>query len=202
METKLLSIHDDIIQDEFLFQLNQEMEDGKWMFDCTGGKPKTYPEDRHRAYRFWGITLWRREDYDMHYTNIDHFHLTKKLFGFLEFYNNRFVPNLELRVMDINCNGQTIGQNGGIHRDIWDSNFPNYSLMIMINNKWEKEWGGQFEIMESKDPNSKIAKTIEYKPGRVVFFDGSFPHRGMSPIVPSLLRKTIVLKCLQVNNPK
>ena len=97
--------------------------------------------------------------------------------------------------MYLHCNGQTIGQDGHTHFDTLNNTQLSYSLMIMPNVRWEKEWGGQFEILKDKFQESPIIKTIEYKPGRVIFFDGSYPHRGIGPKIPNLLRKTIVFKC-------
>lgn len=198
MINKTLNIHDNLVEDEFLFNLNQNMDNGKWSFDCSGGISKKYPKGYD--YRFWKIALFEKNEFDINYVSTEHILLVNQLFGFLEFYTKNFIPNLELLPLTIHCNGQTIGQNGGVHLDNLHETLPNYTLMIMINNKWEKEWGGQFEITETQDSNSKIVKSIDYVPGRVIFFDGLLPHRGMAPLVPNILRKTIAYKLVQVSN--
>ena len=199
MKYKILNIHDDILQDEFHYRLDKDIEKGKWMFDCTGGTKKTYPDDAKRDYRFWGLTMWRRERYDMNFVNVDHIPTTEALMGFLKYYNQKYVPEINLVPNMLHCNGQTVGQNGKGHRDVYNDDFKNYTLMLMINTKWEKEWGGQFEILDKEKGNPKVVKTIDYKPGRVIFFDGSIPHRGIGPTIPDILRKTLVFKCIDPN---
>lgn len=199
MEKGILNIHDNLLQDEFLFNLDKELEYGEWKYDCTGGKTNKFPYDDVREYRFWGLELWKRKSYNLPSINSKHINLIGQLFNFINFYIQEFTPELNLLPNFIHCNGQTMGQDGHSHVDAYDDGFNYYTLMIMANSKWDKNWGGQFEILENSSNNSKVIKTIEYKPGRVIFFDGNYSHRGMSPTVPNILRKTLALKLISNN---
>ena len=200
MEKGILNIHDNLLQDEFLYNLDKKLEYGEWKYNCTGGESKKFPYDNIREYKFWGLKLWEENFNGLPYINSKYTSLTDQLFKFINFYNQKFTPELNLKPYFIHCNGQTIGQDGHCHLDIHDnSSYNYYSLMIMINLQWDKDWGGQFEILENESNDSKVVKNIGYKAGRVIFFDGNYPHRGIAPIIPNVLRKTLIIKLMSSN---
>jgi Rps23 Pro-64 3,4-dihydroxylase Tpa1-like proline 4-hydroxylase len=93
----------------------------------------------------------------------------------------------------IQVNGQSMGQNGTTHIDN-AHNDGRKTLMVFINFKWQKEWGGEFHLLEKYNNNSKIVKNIEYIPGRIILFDGNIPHRGLAPTKPYIIRKSLVFR--------
>ena len=62
------------------------------------------------------------------------------------------------------------------HGDHEDSNYV--SLLYYANTKWDIEWDGG-TIFRSDDL-SEIEFISDYKPGRLVLFDSSIPHKPMS----------------------
>jgi hypothetical protein len=61
--------------------------------------------------------------------------------------------------------------------------------MYFPNLKWDKEWGGQFQIL---DDSGSVVEEHEYVPGRVLIFPGQYPHRGLGPRHPHVYRYSIV----------
>ena len=132
----LLKIDDNILDKDFIYHLNNELESGTWRFDTIGGHKKKFPEDKDGSYKFWGKTLFKREPHNLNYVNPDHRGLTETLLEFLHWYNNSFIPELSLTLYDIHCNGQTIGQNGHTHEDIHPGykglNFQIHELKLLL----------------------------------------------------------------------
>ena len=74
--------------------------------------------------------------------------------------------------------------------------------MYFLNSEWEKGWGGEFQFMDKIDTNgegSQVLKSIDYIPGRLILFKASIPHRGLAPLKPYVLRKSIVWR-LNIKN--
>ena len=89
----------------------------------------------------------------------------------------------DMTVMSAQFNGQTKGQDSGWHKDY------TLSVMVMLNHKWNKNWGGDFEYRTTDGE----VKAIEFKPGRVIIFDGNNSHRGMAPKIENVLRITMAI---------
>ena len=92
----------------------------------------------------------------------------------------------------ISLNVQPMGQNGTPHRDgVFNGN--DKTLMYFVNNKWEKKWGGPFQLL---NPETKeVVNEIDFVPGRLVYFDGGLLHRGLAPKnVPYIYRKSLVFR--------
>ena len=70
-----------------------------------------------------------------------------------------------------------------------DGDEGEYTVMYFPNLKWDKEWGGQFQVL---DDNGAVIEEHEYVPGRVLIFPGKYPHRGLGPRHPHVYRYSIV----------
>jgi len=94
---------------------------------------------------------------------------------------------------EISLNVQTQSMDGTPHRDASD-----YTVIFFTSENWQKEWGGAFQAL---DENGNILAEVEYKPGRIIIFDSSVLHRGLSPTIPYTYRFSIAYRInnLQVN---
>lgn len=51
-----------------------------------------------------------------------------------------------------------------------------WTMLYYANLNWDKDWGG--ETMFSNETYDTIDLAVQYKPGRVVLFDSSIPHKA------------------------
>lgn len=87
-------------------------------------------------------------------------------------------------------NGQTYGLQGTIHEDSIPENKSNISFLWYNTEYWEDDWGGplRFYNEEAKKVDGfsqdylkyQIAQ-VDYKPNRLLMFDGSIPHNADAP---------------------
>ena len=189
-----LKIFDNITGDGWLSELYKELLIGNWQYNITGGYKNTkYPPDSYENadYRFWGQSIMERVSWKDTYFFQENLGL--KLTNFFNWFNEKYLDS-SLIAHKCHVNGQTSGQDGGIHLD--DGQPDPYSVMLFSNSTWDPKWGGQFEIFDEQKEN--IIQTVDYFPGRVVVFKGHLYHRGLSPLVPNVLRTSIVWKCEKI----
>ena len=91
----------------------------------------------------------------------------------------------KFELTNIDMNAQVMSMNGTTHTDGND-----YTILLMPNSEWNSEWGGQLEFLE----NDEVVGSVPYMSGRVVFFKGDIPHRGLAPIVPYVYRFSIAYR--------
>ena len=60
------------------------------------------------------------------------------------------------------------------HVDISNPNFNSKTLLYHVNYKWDNEWGGE-TLFANEDGDCEYC--VEYKPGRIVIFDGTIAHK-------------------------
>lgn len=60
------------------------------------------------------------------------------------------------------------------HVDVSNPLSKSKTLLYHVNDKWDEEWGG--ETMFSND-EGECEYCVQYKPGRIVVFDGSIAHK-------------------------
>lgn len=60
------------------------------------------------------------------------------------------------------------------HVDNLDENVNRKTLLYYLNGRWDRNWGGE-TLFANNHGECEIA--VEYKPGRVVLFDGSIEHK-------------------------
>lgn len=87
------------------------------------------------------------------------------------------------------------------HNDGTDKNLM--TILICLNKKWSREWGGYtvwFESIDSKD----IIKTICPEPRKAIFFKSSIYHYALPPIKfpGSYSRFMLALKCQFLDKKK
>tara|TARA_R110000803_G_scaffold56812_1_gene114241 strand:- start:1133 stop:1702 length:570 start_codon:yes stop_codon:yes gene_type:complete len=174
-----VQVWDNYLDDGFLVNLDEDSNHYSWQLNNVANR-KSFPYKRKGSHLFWSSGFPSLEKSPKNISNLYNFIIK-------EVVQSSF--NLE----GIMLNGQSLGQNGTTHIDNY-YNDGYRTLMVFINHKWQKEWGGEFQLLEEIDNNSKIIKTIEYIPGRIIIFDGNIPHRGLSPIEPYILRKSLIFR--------
>lgn len=82
------------------------------------------------------------------------------------------------------------------HVDNADEKINKKTILYYLNNRWDRNWGGE-TLFANNHGECEIA--VEYKPGRVVLFDGSIEHKP-SPISIKAdeYRFIFVAQCVEV----
>lgn len=98
-------------------------------------------------------------------------------------------PNFKL--MRYALTGQTQNQMPELHKDVETESQPGHwrSYLLYLNTKYEESWGGPTEII--MPDNRQHLECPE--PGKLIEFDSQLWHIGHPPVVPEVLRLTIVL---------
>lgn len=140
---------------------------------------------------FFGCHLFERNDLNevtMWKSNtIYYFNILKKIENFL---------NRNYYVTSISTNIQPCGYDGSLHTD--GPTNRHKTIMLMSNCYWEKEWGGQFQLI---NPDKNLTEEYEYIPGRILIFPGNHLHRGLGPKIGSTnhYRTTLVFRTEPLN---
>jgi hypothetical protein len=183
-----VKIWDGLLDDRFILDLDEESNYYNWHLANIANR-KSYPYGIKGSHLLWGVNLYTEK-------NLKLSHNSDNINGLFSYITNNVIgSNFNLKA--IQMNGQSIGQNGTCHID----NHPNtqeYTLMVYINHKWEEKWGGDFQILKEYDNNSEIIHSIKYVPGRIILFDGSIPHRGLAPLEPYVVRKSLVFRLKKI----
>ena len=97
--------------------------------------------------------------------------------------SQKIVNDLNLSVNTIIVNGQSYGQEGGIHKDHGSENENSsggrFTVVLYLNRKWHPTWQG--ETMLYNNSGTDIVKAVVPHPGRVLFFDARIPHQARPP---------------------
>jgi len=82
-------------------------------------------------------------------------------------------------------NGHVFGLGDGIHRDSYkvaNMENPGKTAICYVNPFWRADWDGETKFYSHRDPSkADLLYACLPKPGRVIIFDGSIPHRGCAP---------------------
>ena len=182
-----IQIWDNLLDDRFILDLDEESNFYSWGLSNIANR-NSYPSGAKGSHLLWGANL-----YDKNNPKV----LTPFNVKGLYFHLVKNVISQNFNLSHIQVNAQSMGQEGTCHTD----NLPNtqeYTLMVFINHKWEEKWGGDFQILKEYDNKAEVVHSIKYVPGRVVFFDGSIPHRGLAPLEPYVVRKSLVFRLKKI----
>lgn len=200
-------VWDDLIDPIKLIELDRLTNESiNWNFTNIANREigKTYPPNIGKgSHIFWGSTLYSdmfNGFNDKPISNIpdEIWKLTQWLLGFI---SGKF-ENSNVNLREISINGQSMGMDGTTHIDVFDNVNLDYTLMYFPNSKWEEDWGGDFQFMKEghgSEEHNKVLKSINYVPGRLILFKAFIPHRGLAPLKPYILRKSIVWR-LSIKN--
>ena len=174
-----ISVWDNLIDDDFLLRKDRESNFYSWSLTNIANN-NSFPNSQKGSHLIWGSILNKGNDLEKDYKDL------------LQFCVNKLIKK-NFKVTEVSMNGQSYGQDGTCHTDVYGGG-EEKSLMIFLNNRWQKEWGGEFQILENKSNDSKVLYNIEYVPGRIVYFDASLPHRGLAPKVTNVFRKSLIYR--------
>ena len=178
-----VQIWDDLIDDKFLLDLDEESNFWDWHLSNVANR-KSFPYGNKGSHLFWSIIFDPPKKAPIE---------TLDLYSYMS--KNYLQDKFDLKMVQLN--GQSLGQNGTAHLDIVDYEKDNYTLMLFLNYKWKKEWGGEFQFLSSTNNNFQILKSLPFIPGRMIFFKGNIPHRGLAPTEPYIIRKTLVYRLVK-----
>ena len=187
-----VQIWDDLIDDRFLLDLDEESNTWDWHLSNIANI-KSFPYGNKGSHLLWGTTLFDPNTSES-WGRIEN--CSKNVIQLYQYFTNHILKE-KYKLEKIEVNGQSLGQNGTTHIDN-DYNDGGRTLMVFINFKWQKEWGGNFQLLEEYNDNAKIIKNIEYTPGRIILFNGNIPHRGLAPTEPYIVRKSLVYRIKKV----
>ena len=151
----------------------------------------TFPYGFVGSHRLVGSNVFMRDGIN-HITHIDmeNFEELYKMYEAIEgILKERFF------LSNISVNLQAKGMDGTCHADAAQGDDDEYTILVMSNPVWEKEWGpASFQLLEEYDNNARVIEEHEYVPGRVLLIPSPHPHRGIAPIVPYVYRTSIVFR--------
>jgi hypothetical protein len=177
-DTNEILIYDDLFDEKFLLELNEICDDLPNKPNNISNR-RTYPYGTKGSHNILGCVLFSKLSKYV-YQSICPLSL---MWAFDNFANKYLNKDLEL--FYIQSNLQTCGMDGSYHVD---GEPGTKTAILFATHGWKKEWGGEFQIIGSEN---EIVQTIEYVPGRIIYFDSSIPHRGLSPMVPNIFRHSI-----------
>jgi len=175
-----IKIWDNRIDDEFIFQKDKESDYYSWQYN-NKANPNSFPNNTKGTHLFWSVTSFPNKKTLDEYISLAQYcstHLIKK----------------DIQVNSIFLNGQFIGQDGTSHQDLKADLKNQKTLMVYLNYFWQKEWGGDFQVLKEQSNNSEVIHSIEYRPGRIIYFDSSLHHRGLAPKTAGVFRKSLVYR--------
>ena len=175
-----IKIWDNRIDDEFIFQKDKESDYYSWQYN-NKANPNSFPNNTKGTHLFWSVTSFPSKKTLDEYISLAQYcstHLIKK----------------DIQVNSIFLNGQFIGQDGTSHQDLKADLKNQKTLMVYLNYFWQKEWGGDFQVLKEQSNNSEVIHSIEYRPGRIIYFDSSLHHRGLAPKTAGVFRKSLVYR--------
>ena len=118
---------------------------------------KTWPYGNEGSHRLLGQILFDRSSINNIKTLKPE---TETFFKMFEVIEDKLKAYFYLSQISLNV--QHSGCDGTTHCDSPDS--YDHTILLMTNSIWEKEWGGQFQLIE----NDKVIEEHEYVPGRVI----------------------------------
>lgn len=179
-----VKVYDDLLDDRFILDIDEETNNYPWRLNNIANR-KSWPYGKKGSHLIWGVIFKPNGQLQT----------PKNLLDLYSFLNSSFLKD-KYNLNAIILNGQSLGQEGTTHVD-GTKDDDGYTLMVFINYKWKKEWGGEFQLI---DENEKVIKSIEYIPGRIIFFKGDIPHRGLAPKEPYVVRKSLVYRLTKKKN--
>lgn len=183
----IANIIDGFFDDAFLHELHKTIMDVP-MCAKNSARRSSWPYGERTEYRLFGYTLFLRRN--LNRILILEKDYAQKFFDIFEALEEKILKHNFL-IKEIFLNMQHTGCHGMTHTDGNDD--TELTLMIMTNPVWEKDWGGEFQIL---DENEKVLETYDYIPGRIILFPAKVRHRGLGPIKEYIYRYTLVYRIL------
>lgn len=150
---------------------------------------ESYPYGMYGSHRLFGENIFERTDIN-HTSNLMkdcdiYFSMLKHIEDHHEI--RYYLKRIDFNLQHSFCDGTSHidGKNG------------EETIMYMVNNEWDKDWSGQFQILNDDD---EIIEEHEFVPGRVLIFPSHIPHRGLGPRHPYVYRYTVVWRVQELED--
>lgn len=162
-----------------LSEIWQTMENKpRWKYTCFAGGQRFW------YYQVFLGTHWHHDGYHLHWIpDVEHI-WTDVFERIMALTAPGFSPWRFI------INGQTMGQEGGIHSDFGQGRESD-SFVCYLNPEWRPEWLGSTQFFDQED---RECLSVLPEPGKLIHYDGKIKHRGQAPSVPNLLRVTLSLQ--------
>ena len=166
--------------------------------EVRGDSPTGLPH-----HQFWGTSIL--SGYDNRKQPKIAEDLEREFAYFPKYLNTRLQHEFQFkweRFQYMGLNSQTQGLHGTCHQDCQDEDAWNLSFLYYTNKFWEDGWGGdlrfyttQEEGIHARDNNEEFA-SVQFKPNRLIMFDGRIPHGADAPTSKAryIDRKSVVIR--------
>jgi hypothetical protein len=177
----MLQVYDNIFDDKYIFELN-ELCDKLPNIPHNVANSQTWPYGRVGTHNIMGATLFRKLSDYVYESGCP----LQLMWAFDHFANKILKEPVELK--EIYSNLQVMGMDGSSHTDTGGGS---KTAILFTTYNWKKEWGGEFQTL---DQQGNVTNTIDYVPGRILYFDADIPHRGLGPTIPGVYRHSIAYR--------
>ena len=138
---------------------------------------------------FWGGTFFRDNLEDQEWCQGNQINRSDTYFA--RYFNTRVENDFGFRwvIFDyMGLNSQTQGLDGTCHNDCAPDCDWNLSFLYYLNTFWNPNWGGDLRVYNEnvysgvrEDMDKYEIGRIEFKPNRLILFDGRIPHGAEAP---------------------
>lgn len=116
-----------------------------------------------------------------------------------DFFRNDFIldhiKSQNLKLIKAYFNLSTVWDLYNYHVDVSRNEYSR-TLVYYSNMEWSPEWEGETHF--SDDTLTEIKHSVSFKPGRLIIFDGSIPHKSSQPsILAKYFRVVFVARFIQ-----
>lgn len=183
----ITQIIDNFFDEKFLLEFFETVENLQYSANNIANK-KTWPYGSIGTHKLLGCNIFKRHDVNRILNLHNKSEVFFNVFDALQTYLQK---SFYLSSIDINC--QHSGCDGTFHRD---SASGTITMMMFPNPKWEKEWGGEFEIFSEE--TNKVIEIYDYIPGRILIFPSNVLHRGLGPKKEYVYRYSVVFRLSEI----
>ena len=188
---KLCDVFDDRFDSLFLHEFYENTV-SRIPYNFTNiANRKTLPYGYTGSHRLIGCNIFHRHGInDISDINWEYYPAFQDLYQSVEdIVDERFF------LSSISVNLQPYGIDGTCHADAEAGEDDEFTILVMTNPIWKKEWGpASFQLLEKYDNNARVIEEYEYVPGRILIIPSPHPHRGLAPIQPYVYRTSVVFR--------
>jgi hypothetical protein len=177
----IIEVYDNLFNHTILDALSNFAENLNWNFGDR------YTDDDPFSLQFWGCPIMSNSKLFIDNPSSLPNHINecdKLIYDVWDIIKQQHkISELNLSIDTIIVNGQSFGQEGGIHIDHGSEDENNsggrFTVVLYLNRNWHPSWQG--ETMFYNNSGTDIIKAVVPHPGRVLFFDARIPHQARPP---------------------
>jgi len=183
----MIEVFDDLFAKDFIMETKTVVERLPWQYINKANRNQ-YPYDSpfsKGSHTFFGTRIFEsRAGFDVYNEtpNILMQVINHVVFEIIQ-------EPLDLQVIETNL--QVRGQDGRNHRDLYEDERNDRTILYYPHDEWKEEWGGELKVY-GDSPQSLLPL-----PGRVVYLDSSVEHQALGPLVDNVARMSIAYRMLR-----